>query len=103
MLRRDNNARLQRLFRVVDLVATPTTPNLPHGHDGPGATLSVALTWAFNLSGHPAISIPAGLTATAGAPVGLQLVAQPGSEQLLLSLASHAQHPDIQVCDTRAL
>ena len=53
--------------------------------------MSVALTWAFNLSGHPAISIPAGVTTT-NAPVGLQLVAQPGSEQLLLALATHAQH-----------
>ncbi|MGH3673922.1 MAG: amidase family protein, partial [Pseudonocardiaceae bacterium] len=91
-VRGGNNVRLQRLFRVVDLLAMPTTPNSPHGHDGPGATLSVALTWAFNLSGHPAISIPAGYT-TAGAPVGLQLVARPGSEQLLLSLASHALAP----------
>ncbi|HZA18112.1 MAG TPA: amidase family protein [Pseudonocardiaceae bacterium] len=52
--------------------------------------MSVALTWAFNLSGHPAISIPAGTTAT-GAPVGLQLVARAGSEQLLITLADHAE------------
>ncbi|MCA1835593.1 MAG: amidase, partial [Actinobacteria bacterium] len=91
-LRRDNDDRLQRLFHAVDVLATPTTPNAPHGHDGPGRAVSVALTWAFNLSGHPAISIPAGLT-QAGAPVGLQLVARPGSEQLLLALAAHAQHP----------
>jgi Asp-tRNA(Asn)/Glu-tRNA(Gln) amidotransferase A subunit family amidase len=91
--RRDNDDRLQRLFHAVDVLATPTTPNAPHGHDGPGRAVSVALTWAFNLSGHPAISIPAGLT-QAGAPVGLQLVARPGSEQqLLLALAAHAQHP----------
>jgi amidase len=90
-LRRENNDRLARLFRTVDLVATPTTPNPPHGHDGPGTAMSVALTWAFNLSGHPAISILAGVTTTS-APVGLQLVAQPGSEQLLLALAAHARH-----------
>lgn len=89
-VRQDNTDRLARLFQSVDLLATPTTPNPPHGHDGPGTALSVALTWAFNLSGHPAISIPAGLTTT-GAPVGLQLVARPGAEQSLLSLATHAQ------------
>ena len=89
--RRDNDDRLQRLFHALDVLATPTTPNAPHGHDGPGRAVNVALTWAFNLSGHPAISIPAGLT-QAGAPVGLQLVARPGSEQLLLALAAHAQH-----------
>ena len=91
-LRWDNDDRLQRLFRAVDVLATPTTPNAPHGHDGPGRAVSVALTWVFNLSGHPAISIPAGLT-QASAPVGLQLVARPGSEQLLLALAAHAQRP----------
>ncbi|MGH3798134.1 MAG: amidase [Pseudonocardiaceae bacterium] len=66
-LRRDNAARLAEIFDAVDLVATPTTPHEPHGHHGPGERLSVALTWAFNLSGHPAISIPAGFT-PAGAP-----------------------------------
>jgi Asp-tRNA(Asn)/Glu-tRNA(Gln) amidotransferase A subunit family amidase len=84
-----NDDRLQQLFRMVDLLATPTTPNAPHGHDGPGDAISVALTWASNLSGHPALSIPAGLT-QAGAPVGLQLVARPGSKQLLLELAAAA-------------
>ena len=73
----------------MDLLATPTTPNAPQGHDGPGDAISVALTWAFNLSGHLALSIPAGLT-QAGAPVGLQLVARPGSERLLLDLAAAA-------------
>lgn len=90
-LRRDNDDALRRLFGRVDLVATPTTPNPPHGHDGPGTAMSVALTWAFNLSGHPAISIPAGFT-PAGAPVGVQLVARPGAEQLLVAVASDAQH-----------
>lgn len=96
-LRRDNNNRLARLFGQVDLLATPTTPNPPHGHDGPGKAVSVALTWGFNLSGHPAISIPAGFT-QAGAPVGLQLVARPGSEPLLLTLATHAAVSTLAGC-----
>ncbi|MFI7008567.1 amidase [Streptomyces sp. NPDC050145] len=69
-----------------DLIATPTTPNPPHGHDGPGPTLSVALTWTFNITGHPAISLPAGRTPQ-GAPVGLQLVAPRGGEADLLAVA----------------
>ncbi|WP_338672131.1 amidase family protein [Streptomyces sp. SCSIO 30461] len=36
--------RLDALFAEVDLIATPTTPNPPHGHSGPGTTMSVALT-----------------------------------------------------------
>lgn len=72
---------LDELFAEYDLLATPTTPNPPHGHEGPGAVMSVALTWAFNITGHPAISIPAGRTA-AGEPVGLQLVARPAGRPI---------------------
>lgn len=86
-LRADNDQRLRDLFEQVDLIATPTTPNPPHGHGGPGNAMSVALTWTFNLSGHPAISVPAGRT-TSGAPVGLQFVAPQLREDLLLALMS---------------
>lgn len=81
---------LDELFAEYDLLATPTTPNPPHGHEGPGAVMSVALTWAFNITGHPAVSIPAGRTA-AGEPVGLQLVARPGGEAELLGIAAAAE------------
>ncbi|MFC0866390.1 amidase [Sphaerimonospora cavernae] len=78
------------LFAEYDILATPTTPNPPHGHQGPGDVMSVALTWAFNITGHPAISIPAGRIRT-GEPVGLQLVARPGREADLLSIAVAAE------------
>ncbi|MEU2389574.1 amidase [Streptomyces sp. NPDC007369] len=83
-------AALDGVFAGADLLATPTTPHAPHGHDGPGDTLSVALTWAFNISGHPAISLPAGRT-PAGEPVGLQLVARHGREADLLAVAAAAE------------
>ena len=41
----------------------------------------------FNLTGHPAISIPVGFT-QAGLPVGLQVVARWGQEQMLCDVAS---------------
>ncbi|MGW1161227.1 amidase [Streptomyces sp. NPDC002513] len=81
---------LDGLFAEYDLLATPTTPNPPHGHQGPGAAMSVALTWAFNITGHPAVSIPAGRT-EAGEPVGLQLIAPPGRESDLLAVALRAE------------
>jgi amidase len=84
-----NDRRLARIFAATDLLAAPTTPNPPHGHDGPGEILSVAQTWAFNLSGHPAVSVPAGLSAS-GTPVGLQLVARHGDEAALLFVAEGA-------------
>ncbi|MFE9331670.1 amidase family protein [Streptomyces sp. NPDC006925] len=83
-------AELDRVFAAVDLLATPTTPNPPHGHHGPGGEMSVALTWAFNITGHPAISLPAGRTG-AGEPVGLQLVAAHGREADLLAAAAAAE------------
>ncbi len=81
-----NDAALARLFDATDILLTPTTPRPAHGHDGPGEHMSVALTWAFNLSGHPAVSIPAGFT-SAGAPVGLQAVAAHRADAALLTLA----------------
>jgi len=45
-----NDDRLQQLFRTVDPLATPTTPNATHGHDGPGDAISVALTWGYSIS-----------------------------------------------------
>ncbi|MEU6098223.1 amidase [Streptomyces sp. NPDC047079] len=81
---------LDGLFASYDLLATPTTPNPPHGHQGPGAAMSVALTWAFNITGHPAISVPAGRT-EAGEPVGLQLIARPRREADLLAVALCAE------------
>ena len=41
----------------------------------------------FNITGQPAISLPLGVTAD-GLPVGVQLVAHPGREDLLLTLAA---------------
>jgi Asp-tRNA(Asn)/Glu-tRNA(Gln) amidotransferase A subunit family amidase len=89
-LRAENDSRLAALFEGVDVLLTPTTPAGPHGHHGPGDGLNVSLTWAFNLSGHPAISVPAGC-APDGLPVGLQLVGRHHEERLLLRLAAEVE------------
>jgi aspartyl-tRNA(Asn)/glutamyl-tRNA(Gln) amidotransferase subunit A len=88
-LRQCNDAELSRLFSGIDVLVTPTTPqtafpvgdyeaNLPAGH----------LCWAFNLSGHPAVTVPAGLLD--GLPVGLQAVAAPHRDDLAVWLAGQA-------------
>ncbi|OSP44226.1 amidase, partial [Streptomyces sp. 13-12-16] len=89
-VRAENDRRLNALFARTDLLLTPTTPTAPHGHDGPGEVYSTALTWAFNVSGHPALSLPAGFGAD-GCPAGLQLVAPRGREDLLLAVATEAE------------
>lgn len=84
--RRGPNPVLDRVFETADLLLTPTTPGPPHGHDGPGDRMNTSLTWAFNLSGHPAINIPAGFDAD-GLPVGLQAIARHGQEADLVAAA----------------
>jgi aspartyl-tRNA(Asn)/glutamyl-tRNA(Gln) amidotransferase subunit A len=46
----------------------------------------VAFTYPFNLSGHPAASVPAGLTKS-GMPAGLQIVGPHHRDDLVLQMA----------------
>jgi Asp-tRNA(Asn)/Glu-tRNA(Gln) amidotransferase A subunit family amidase len=89
-VRAENDRRLTALFADAELLLTPTAPTAPHGHEGPGDRYSTSLTWAFNLSGHPALSLPAGFGGD-GCPAGLQLVAPHGREALLLAVAREAE------------
>jgi aspartyl-tRNA(Asn)/glutamyl-tRNA(Gln) amidotransferase subunit A len=71
------------LFEHFDLLLTPTMPTVAFAAQGPppaeidGHPISllgtVAFTYPFNLSGHPAASVPAGLTKN-GLPAGLQII-----------------------------
>jgi amidase len=86
-----------------DLLLTPTTAApppllgvaLPTQADPLAplrATLPyMAFTAPFNISGQPAISVPAGLDAQ-GLPLGVQLVAAWGEEALLLQVAAALEH-----------
>ena len=55
--------------------------------DEPVRNITLRLTQLFNLSGHPAVSLPCGRT-TDGLPVGAQLVGSAGGTPALLSLAA---------------
>ncbi len=50
----------------------------------------LSLTCPWNLTGHPALTVPAGMVE--GLPVGLQLVGMPGRERLLFDLADRIEH-----------
>jgi amidase len=49
-----------------------------------------SFTPAANVTGQPAISVPAGATSD-GLPLAVQVVGRPGTEQLLLALAAQVQ------------
>jgi amidase len=85
-VRRHNDRALATVFGDVDVLVTPTTPNTAFPHGEHEANLSAGhLCWAFNLSGHPAVTVPAGLLD--GLPVGLQAVAAPHRDDLAVQLA----------------
>ncbi|MCC5575545.1 amidase [Microtetraspora sp. AC03309] len=87
-----------------DLLITPTLGRLParHGtlrYNDPGHTFATWLdsmfdygpfTMVFNVSGHPAISLPLGQSEN-GLPIGVQLVAPYGREDLLFQISSQLE------------
>jgi aspartyl-tRNA(Asn)/glutamyl-tRNA(Gln) amidotransferase subunit A len=101
-VRRLIGQRFLDVFEHVDLLATPTTcvPAFPvdrpqvklrakatgEQRELPAAPALVRLTSPANLTGIPAISVPAGFT-RAGLPFGLQLQAPPLQDVALLSAA----------------
>ena len=83
------------LFREVDVIVAPTVPippsliaDLEANPDQlrPRELLMLRNTRAFNVLGCPAISVPCGKT-SAGLPIGIQLAAAPGREDILINAA----------------
>jgi aspartyl-tRNA(Asn)/glutamyl-tRNA(Gln) amidotransferase subunit A len=82
---------LQGAFAEVRAIVTPTSPVVtaeaarkPETHrKGSNAVF----TSPFNLTGHPAISMPAGFSASTGLPIGVQLVGGLFDETTMLQLA----------------
>ena len=72
---------------IGELVATPDNVLASFVNSLPYGTFTLPL----NLSGQPAISIPMGHT-TAGLPLGVQLAAAYGREDLLLQVAAQLEH-----------
>lgn len=90
------NEAMADIFEQTDIVLCATNPIEPFAAEGPmpafvgeeraGRNNNGALTIPANISGYPAISIPAGLTSS-GLPIGLQAIARRHEDALLLDLA----------------
>ena len=97
-VRTELNQIMEDLFERFDLLITPTMPTEAFAAKGPpppeidGHPIpllgAVAFTYPFNLSGHPAASVPAGLTED-GLPAGLQIIGPRQRDDLVLQ-ASYA-------------
>jgi len=83
--------RVNTLLESIDLLLVPVQPIAAPTHDQLGALAAdpeanqrlIQFTAPFNISGHPALSLPCGQTPE-GLPIGFQLVARKGGEQTLL-------------------
>ncbi|MBN9488850.1 MAG: amidase [Alphaproteobacteria bacterium] len=71
------------LLAPVTPTAAPTVETLYNSEAFPRWTKGAPYTLPFNLTGQPAASMPAGLTA-AGLPVGIQIVGAPRADHLVL-------------------
>ena len=94
--RADLNGTLTDIFTEFDLLFTPTMPTDAFAAKGPppdevdGHPINlldaVAFTYPFNLSGHPAATVRAGLSAN-GLPAGLQIIGPKYRDDLVLQAA----------------
>jgi amidase len=93
-------SRIMALWDECDVLMTPTTARAPIPADGAyGRSAAVAVNTAgrftpftavFNLTGQPAVAVPAGWDSD-GVPVSVQLVGRPGAEDVLYSLAGELE------------
>jgi len=93
--RRDLTLAWNLFFAKYDLLLTPTVAvqpfeagkNLPPGPDGKGNALWSPYTPHFNMTRHPAATVPCGLSRQ-GLPVGLQIVSAHYNDALVLRAAA---------------
>ena len=95
-IRSELNRILWEFFNRFDLLLTPAMPTEAFGAKGPppaeidGHPIpllgAIAFTYPFNLSGHPAATVRAGLTEK-GLPAGLQIIGPRHHDDLVLQAA----------------
>lgn len=94
-------AQMHRVMQRYDLLAMATVPITPFAADAVAPAASIdpdglrwlawsPATYPFNLTGQPALSLPAGVTPH-GLPVGVQLVGRVGDDDLVLRAATRLE------------
>jgi amidase len=82
-------AEVDEALAQVDALALPTMPDFPltlaAAADPRAALMSTSLVRQFNVSGHPALSLP--VATVSGLPAGLQLVGRRHQDESLCALA----------------
>lgn len=102
------SGRMSALLGTIDLLLVPVQPFAAPTHQQLGQLAQdpvlnqrlIQFSSPFNVSGHPALTLPGGMTA-GGMPIGFQLIARKGAESLLCSAGEafqratdwHRQHP----------
>jgi aspartyl-tRNA(Asn)/glutamyl-tRNA(Gln) amidotransferase subunit A len=89
--------RMRQFMASYDILLTPTLPieAFAVGADQPGSVAGrtteylswTPFTYPFNITGHPAVSVPCGRTA-AGLPVGLQIIGQWRDDARVIKVAA---------------
>ena len=102
VMRRELSIAWNLFFAKYDLLLSPTVAvqpfeagkNLPDGPDGKGNVMWSPYTPQFNLTRHPAASVPCGLSRQ-GLPIGLQIASGHYRDELVLRAAAAyaAAHP----------
>ncbi|PKO50180.1 MAG: Asp-tRNA(Asn)/Glu-tRNA(Gln) amidotransferase GatCAB subunit A, partial [Betaproteobacteria bacterium HGW-Betaproteobacteria-21] len=86
----DFSGRMSALLGSIDLLLVPVQPFAAPTHEQLGQLAQdpvlnqrlIQFSSPFNVSGHPALTLPGGMTA-GGMPIGFQLIARKGGEALL--------------------
>ena len=95
---------MEDVFDSYDVLLTPTTCVLPFANgargqtSGPAVVMGVpvepllgwSLAYPFNLTGHPAASVPVGVSRE-GLPIGAQIVSRRGADGIVLVAAQHLE------------
>lgn len=85
---------VNQALEAVDVLVMPTLPDFPitleQARNGTSVIAMSSLIRPFNLSGHPALSLPVPVRGTT-LKAGLQIIGRHGADELVCAVASHVE------------